>query len=223
MWGMFLQADIIVKAVIVVLIIMSVRSWQIIIMKTIALRRVNAEAEEVMDYLEQHPIADPGFHPLPCRGAFSSLLFLFSKEWQRSRADNSSPSIDIQMIWLDRIMQMMDILIEEQREQMNKGIAFLQTIGTISPFVGFFGTVWGVMDSFRGIALTQSANIASVAPGIAEALFTAAIGILVAIPAYMGHGKLIKDVEEFTTRLENFSQEISAHCLRIIASTKKKI
>ena len=209
-WGMVAAADIVVQAVIVMLVAASFWGWAIIFEKIIRMRRVNEEAdrfeetfwsgnslEDLYDGLRQrveHPMA---------------LVFTAAmREWQKSMAGRGTISDKISV--QDRIAKVMRVTIHREMERLESQVSFLATIGSTAPFVGLFGTVWGIMNSFQAIALTANTSLAVVAPGIAEALLATALGLAAAIPAVMAYNKLSTDLARYAGRLEGFADEFAA-------------
>jgi biopolymer transport protein TolQ len=127
------------------------------------------------------------------------------KEWKRSHEQNAASYLGVQQ----RLDKVLDVAIARESEGFEKGLRFLATVGSAAPFVGLFGTVWGIMSSFQSIAASKSTNLAVVAPGIAEALFATALGLLAAIPAVIAYNKLSGDANKFNGRLESFADEFS--------------
>ncbi len=204
--GMFLQAGIIVQIVAGILILMSVYSWSIIIRKSIGIRRYNQEVDLLgekiyhassTNLLNQFQIAQShSFNPL------SKIILVMKDELIRSK------KLDIKLnkdSILQRIQKKSDIAIEELLHTAQQEYTFLGTIGAISPFIGLFGTVWGIMNSFQHISKTQNTGLAVVAPGIAEALFVTALGLLVAIPAVIFYNRINNQVNEYETLLTKYT------------------
>ena len=134
-----------------------------------------------------------------------SIFVAAMKEWKRSHEQNAASYLGVQQ----RLDKVLDVAISRESEGFEKGLRFLATVGSAAPFVGLFGTVWGIMSSFQSIAASKSTNLAVVAPGIAEALFATALGLLAAIPAVIAYNKLSGDANKFIGRLESFADEFS--------------
>ncbi|MSO73668.1 MAG: protein TolQ [Alphaproteobacteria bacterium] len=212
-WHLFLQADIIVKAVMLILVLASVFTWAIIFDKAIRLRRVSREAEEFerafwsggsLDELYDR-MGDHAGHPM-------ALIFVAAmKEWRRFVSRGGQAVDPGRLEGLQRrVAHAMEVTTTRELEGLEKYVGFLATVGSTAPFVGLFGTVWGIMNSFASIAQSKDTSLAVVAPGIAEALFATAIGLIAAIPAVVAYNKLSSDFDRFSMRLEGFSTEFGA-------------
>ena len=212
LWGLFLQADIIVKAVIVVLLIASLWSWAIIFDKVIRyarVRRLAVEFEQAFwsgGSLEQlyDDLAGQRSHP---------MIVLFASamdEWRRFTNRGTRLSADRVDGLQRRISYAMDAALNRELDQLERYLGFLATVGSTAPFVGLFGTVWGIMNSFQSIAASKDTSLAVVAPGIAEALFATALGLVAAIPAVVAYNKLSSDLDRYAGRLESFGTEFRA-------------
>ncbi len=208
--GLFMQADIVVKLVMLALLAASVWVWAIVFEKITSLRRVNRLADgfedrfwsggSLEDLYEQEG-ARPS-HPIAA--VFGAAM----GEWRRSArvagADMSRGHVS------DRIDRAMNVTIAREMERMERWMVFLASIGSIAPFVGLFGTVWGIMHSFSAIAAMHNTNLSVVAPGIAEALFATAIGLVAAIPAVLAYNQISTSIGRFASRLEGFGAEFSS-------------
>ena len=210
LWGLFLQADVVVKLVMLILLLASVWVWAIIIEKSISLRRVNREANVFEDEfwsggsleeLYEREGADPSN---PIAAVFGAAM----SEWRRS-AKISGIEIGRTAV-RERIDRAMNVTIMREMERLERYMIFLASVGATAPFVGLFGTVWGIMHSFSAIAAMHNTDLAVVAPGIAEALFATAIGLVAAIPAVLAYNKLSNDLARYASRLEGFGAEFSA-------------
>jgi biopolymer transport protein TolQ len=211
-WGLFLQADIIVKVVIIMLVIASFWSWTIIFHKIFRLRKLRARAkqfeesfwsggslEDLFDRIGERP-PDP----------MSSIFVAAMREWRRSAAKGLLTSNEFKASLRERIERVMDITLGREMEQLERHMVYLASVGSSAPFVGLFGTVWGIMNSFAGIAASKNTSLAVVAPGIAEALFATALGLVAAIPAVLAYNKLSGDIGRYGHRLEAFAGEFNA-------------
>jgi biopolymer transport protein TolQ len=209
-WSLFLQADIVVKLVMLALVLASVWVWAIVFEKVTSLRRANRAADAFedrfwsggsLDELYDEEGAKPA-HPLAA--VFGSAM----SEWRRSArvagADVSRSGVR------DRTDRAMSVTIQREMERMERWMIFLASVGSTAPFIGLFGTVWGIMHSFSAIAAMHNTNLAVVAPGIAEALFATAIGLVAAIPAVLAYNKISTDMSRFAGRLEGFATEFGA-------------
>ncbi len=211
-WGLFLRADWVVKAVMFLLIAASFWSWAIIYEKAMRLRRVARQSDDFeqqfwsggsLDQLFDSVGKNPG-NPM------STLFAAAMREWRRSSERGLSRRDGLGAGVQTRIHQVMRITIDREVEGLERYLGFLATVGSTAPFVGLFGTVWGIMNSFQAIAFTKNTNLAVVAPGIAEALFATALGLLAAIPAVIAYNKFSNDLGRYATRLEGFAGEFSA-------------
>ena len=210
-WMLFLKADIIVKIVMLLLTVASVWCWAIIIEKSFRLRRLNNNAAEFEDSFWSGGSLDSlydriGAQPKdPMAAVFASAM----KEWRRS-LDSGVAGADRGSSLNDRIDRVMDVTLNREVERVERQMIILASTGSTAPFIGLFGTVWGIMNSFQSIAISKNTSLAVVAPGIAEALFATALGLLAAIPAVIAYNKISKDVDRYAARLEDFSSEFSA-------------
>ena len=211
-WGLFLQADIVVKIVMLMLVFASVWSWAIIFDKIFRLRRLRAMADEfedgfwsggsledLYDRIGQQP-SDP----------MSAIFAAAMREWRRSTTRGLIGGGALRAHLHERVQQVMQVTLGRELEQIERYMGFLASVGSTAPFIGLFGTVWGIMNSFQAIAVSKNTNLAVVAPGIAEALFATAIGLVAAIPAVLAYNKLSNDLNRYGQRLEAFSNEFSA-------------
>ena len=197
--SLFIRADIIVKSVILILIACSVYSWAVIIEKFRLFRKINQSTEEFETKFWNSKSAETFYNNLPAN-IQDPMAIVFKDAMQsllkrRSRSDINS-----------RITTMLETGIEKQITKISKGFTFLATVGSTAPFIGLFGTVWGIMNSFQSIAISRNTSLAIVAPGIAEALFATALGLLAAIPAVIAYNKFNNDTIKYTQKLENFSK-----------------
>jgi biopolymer transport protein TolQ len=212
LWALFVKADMLVKAVMVLLVLASFWCWAIIFEKTIRYRRLRQMADEFEDVfwsggsLEDlyDRVGDRPEHPMEL--LFSSAM----REWRRSTARGLAHDDTLRASLRDRIAQIMQLTLTREVERLERYLSFLATVGSTAPFVGLFGTVWGIMNSFQAIAATKDTSLAVVAPGIAEALFATALGLVAAIPAVVAYNKLSTDLGRYTLRLEGFVGEFSA-------------
>ncbi len=210
LWGLFLEADIVVKLVMLILLLASVWVWAIIIEKTLALKRVNRDANVFEDQfwsggsleeLYESEGADP---TNPMAAVFGAAM----SEWRRTvkiaGADIGRTAVK------ERVDRAMNVTIMREMDRLERYMIFLASVGSTAPFIGLFGTVWGIMHSFSAIAAMHNTDLAVVAPGIAEALFATAIGLVAAIPAVLAYNKISNDLARFASRLEGFGSEFSA-------------
>lgn len=213
-WGLFLEADVVVKSVILVLIAASIWSWAIMIDKWLRMRLLRRRARQFEEAfwsggsLDQLFDRVEGSPPDPMSAVFVAAM----QEWRRSNSSGGSRGAGQggRLGLKDRIERVMDISINRELDRLEKGMVFLASTGSAAPFVGLFGTVWGIMNAFTSIASEGNTSLIVVAPGIAEALFATALGLVAAIPATIGYNKLNGDLGNYGQRLEAFSGEFSA-------------
>ncbi|MGI9522367.1 MAG: protein TolQ [Hyphomicrobiaceae bacterium] len=214
---LFLQAHIVVKAVMVGLVLASVWSWAIIIEKLFAFRRARIEADRFENMFWSGRSLEELYGGLLRGGHTISIAALFvaaMREWKRSVEGSIRALGGIQL----RVEKVMDVTISREMERLERRLLFLATVGSTAPFVGLFGTVWGIMTSFQAIASSKNTSLAVVAPGIAEALFATAIGLVAAIPAVIFYNKFSADAARLNQRLEAFADEFSAIVSRQVDS-----
>ena len=217
LWGLFLQADIVVKLVMLILLLASMWCWTIIIEKLFLSRKELKLADSFENEFWSGTSLDDIYddiskdNSLKYEGAISRVFSSAMQEWRRanssglvSKGDNFKASL------AQRIDRGMGVAITREVGRLERGMTFLASIGSVAPFIGLFGTVWGIMNSFSAIAASKNTSLAVVAPGIAEALFATALGLLAAIPAVAAYNKFSNDIEKVTLRLENFSVEFIA-------------
>ncbi len=199
--GLFLQSDAIVKLVMLILLLASFWSWAVIFDKVIRIRRLRqgGSLDDLYERVGQRP-------PDPMTAVFSAAM----REWRRSAAKNLLGTPGMRASLQQRIERVMTVTVGREMERVERFMAFLATVGSTAPFVGLFGTVWGIMDSFQSIAATKNTSLAVVAPGIAESLFATALGLVAAIPAVVAYNKLATDFGRYAGRLEAFAGEFSA-------------
>ena len=197
--NLFIRADIIVKSVIILLIACSIYSWAVIIDKIRLFKKINISTEEFETKFWNSKSAESFYNNLP--GNTEDPMALVFKDAMQSLLKRKSKS-DLH----DRISTMLETGIEKQMSKISKGYTFLATVGSTAPFIGLFGTVWGIMNSFQSIAISRNTSLAIVAPGIAEALFATALGLLAAIPAVIAYNKFNNDTILYSKKLENFSK-----------------
>jgi len=210
LWGLFVQADIVVKLVMLGLLAASVWVWAVVFEKWTSLRRVNRDADGFEDRFWSGGSLDElydqeGAKPVhPMAAVFGAAM----GEWRRSArvagADMSRSGAR------DRVDRAITVTVQREMDRLERWMIFLASVGATAPFIGLFGTVWGIMHSFSAIAALHNTNLAVVAPGIAEALFATAIGLVAAIPAVLAYNKISNDLGRFASRLEGFGAEFSA-------------
>ena len=221
-WSLFVRADAVVKAVIILLLLASVWCWAIIFDKVVNLRRLNSRSSEFeQSFWSGNSLGDlyERISASP-RDPMSAVFVSAMREWRRTSTRGTGVS-DARVGVSDRIDRVMQITLDREMDRTEKNMTFLATTGSTAPFIGLFGTVWGIMNSFQAIAISKNTSLAVVAPGIAEALFATALGLLAAIPAVVAYNKLNKDMDRFASRLDNFAGEFSAILSREM-DTKEK-
>lgn len=208
LYELFLRADIIVKSVMGLLVLLSVWSWAIIIDKFFSVGGAVSRAKQFEEaFWSGQPIEDLDDHIMTdSKEAMARVFTSAKREWQDARrisqfSDSQSEAL------INRAERLMTAATDREMSRLERGLGVLATIGSVSPFVGLFGTVWGIMNSFREIAGTGSTNLAVVAPGIAEALFATALGLVAAVPAVTFYNKFSSQLAGFGDRLDTFTQE----------------
>ena len=199
LWSLFIRADFIVKAVILMLIGCSIYSWAIIIEKFRLFKKINIESEEFEEKFWKSKSAETFYNNLPVN-LKNPMALLFKDSMQTLLKTKSKSNLS------ERMSSVLEVNIEKQAASLEKGFTFLATVGSTAPFIGLFGTVWGIMNSFQSIAISRNTSLAIVAPGIAEALFATALGLLAAIPAVVAYNKFNNDSKKYSQKLENFSK-----------------
>ena len=199
LWSLFIRADFIVKSVILMLIGCSIYSWAIIIEKFRLFKKINLESDEFEEKFWKSKSAETFYNSLPVNLA-NPMALLFKDSMQTLLKAKNKSNLNA------RMSSMLEVNIEKQMVSLEKGFTFLATVGSTAPFIGLFGTVWGIMNSFQSIAISRNTSLAIVAPGIAEALFATALGLLAAIPAVVAYNKYNNDSKKYSQKLENFSK-----------------
>ena len=199
LWSLFIRADFIVKSVILMLIGCSIYSWAIIIEKFRLFKKINLESEEFEEKFWKSKSAETFYNSLPVN-LDNPMALLFRDSMQTLLKAKNKSNLN------ERMSGMLEANIEKQIVTLEKGFTFLATVGSTAPFIGLFGTVWGIMNSFQSIAISRNTSLAIVAPGIAEALFATALGLLAAIPAVVAYNKYNNDSKKYSQKLENFSK-----------------
>jgi len=217
-WQLFSNAHIVVKIVIIGLLAVSVWSWAIILEKFFLFAKTRKETDKFEQVFWSGQSLEELYQALAQRRntGMAALFVAAMREWKRSlERDAGKPMPGVQL----RVDKVMDVTISREVERMERRLTFLATVGSTAPFVGLFGTVWGIMSSFQAIAMSKNTNIAVVAPGIAEALFATALGLLAAIPAVIFYNKFNSEVARQASRLEGFADEFGAILSRQIDKT----
>ena len=197
--NLFIRADIIVKSVIIILIVCSIYSWAVIIEKFRLFKKLNQSTEEFETKFWNSKSAESFYNNLPTNTE-DPMALIFKDAMQNLLKRKSKSDLN------NRITTILETAIEKQMSKISKGFTFLATVGSTAPFIGLFGTVWGIMNSFQSIAISRNTSLAIVAPGIAEALFATALGLLAAIPAVIAYNKFNYDSIKYSQKLENFSK-----------------
>jgi biopolymer transport protein TolQ len=197
--SLFLRADIIVKSVMIILIVCSIYSWAVIIDKIRLFRRINKSSEEFEEKFWNSKSAETFYNSLPTK-VDDPMAVVFQDAMESLLKKKSKTNLS------ERMSTFLEVGIEKQMSKIDKGFTFLATVGSTAPFIGLFGTVWGIMNSFQSIAISRNTSLAIVAPGIAEALFATALGLLAAIPAVVAYNKFNRDSQKYSQKLENFSK-----------------
>jgi biopolymer transport protein TolQ len=197
---LFLRADIIVKSVIIILIASSIYSWAIIFEKIKLFKKINKSTDEFENKFWKSKSAESFYNSLPSN-VNDPMANLFKDSMLVLLKSKKSSNLD------EKMSRMLEINVDHQMEKIDKSYTFLATVGSTAPFIGLFGTVWGIMSSFQSIAISRNTSLAIVAPGIAEALFATALGLLAAVPAVVAYNKFSSDSKKYSQKLENFSKK----------------
>ena len=200
---LFIRADIIVKSVLIILILASIYSWAIIIEKYRLFKKINLSTEEFEAKFWKSKSAETFYNNLPAN-IDDPMANLFKDTMQVVIKSRSKSNLS------ERLTNILEVNIEKQMNNIEKSYTFLATVGSTAPFIGLFGTVWGIMNSFQSIAISRNTSLAIVAPGIAEALFATALGLLAAIPAVVAFNKFNSDSKKYSQKLESFSKKFTS-------------
>lgn len=206
--GLFVRADIVVKAVLVLLILASFWSWVLIIDKSMVFGALKRKANTFESSFWSGRSLDDLYaqHSHAADQPFTAVFVAALREWKRSF--EAGPPKEWQLAGLkERVEKAMNVSIQREVEKIERGLGYLATVGSTAPFVGLFGTVWGIMTAFQAIAARQDTTLAVVAPGIADALFATALGLVAAIPAVVAYNRFLNEVGRYTVRLESFAEE----------------
>ena len=201
--SLFIRADVVVKSVIIILIASSIYSWAIIIEKYKLFKKINKSSEEFENKFWKSRSAESFYNNLPEKiddpmaKVFKDTMQVIIKSKSKSNLSN-------------KLESMLQVSIEKQMNVIEKSYTFLATVGSTAPFIGLFGTVWGIMNSFQSIAISRNTSLAIVAPGIAEALFATALGLLAAIPSVVAYNKFNSDSKKYAQKLESFSKRFTS-------------
>ena len=211
MLSLFLRADFVVKSVIIILILASLYSWTIIVAKLIRIRQLKKQEKEFEEIFWSGNSFEDLYETLNFnkQDPKSKIFCAAIAEWRKSKSDTLDDSPSNINSLKDRMQRSMIVTFNKESEIVEKNLTFLATAGSTAPFIGLFGTVWGIMNSFKSIAVAQNTNLSIVAPGIAEALFATALGLFVAIPAVVAYNKISSDLSKYFISLETFMDEFS--------------
>ena len=225
MWDMVWSSDTVTKVVMIGLIAASVWSWSIIIEKVRALREVKQRSRSFESKFWSGGSLDRLYDSIGNRPSdpMSAMFVAAMREWKRtnilkSKTDRGLRGVSLQQ----RIEKAMTVSMDKELDELDTRMGFLASTGSVAPLVGLFGTVWGIINSFNAIAVTQRNSLSAIAPGIAEALFTTAFGLIAAIPAVVAYNKISSDIDRYANRLENFMAEFSSILSREIDDTAIK-
>ena len=211
MFALFMRADFVVKSVIIILILASLYSWTIIVAKLVRLEQLKKLEKEFEEIFWSGNSFEDLFETLNFNknDPKSKIFCAAISEWKKSKSNNNKNlSTNINSL-KDRMQRSMGVTFNKETEIIEKNLTFLATAGSTAPFIGLFGTVWGIMNSFKSIAIAQNTNLSVVAPGIAEALFATALGLFVAIPAVVAYNKISSDLSKYFISLETFMDEFT--------------
>jgi biopolymer transport protein TolQ len=210
MFSLFAQASWVVKSIIVLLIGCSFWSWTVMFAKFTMLSKLKKNASRFEEAFWNSGSIDVFFENINTKSSdpFVSVFITGMKEWKRAKEKIKTEIGSISLG--DRVIRIMEVTIGREIDYLEQHLGFLATIGSTAPFIGLFGTVWGIMNSFEAIGISQNTNLAAVAPGIAEALFTTALGLVVTIPAVVAYNKIANEINRYRSRLEAFVDEFSA-------------
>ena len=197
---LFIRADFVVKSVIVVLIAASIFSWALIVDKYNLFRKINLSSDEFEQKFWKSKSAETFYNNIPANSndPLANIFKAGMGEMLKSKTRSSNQS--------ERVSRILEVSTEREMLTIEKYFTFLATVGSTAPFIGLFGTVWGIMNSFQSIAISRNTSLAIVAPGIAEALFATALGLLAAVPAVVAYNKFNSDARKYLQKIENFSK-----------------
>ena len=220
--AVFIRADWVVKSVLIALAIASVWSWTVVIDKFFRITALNRYADKFEESVSsgrslEEIAAEAGERP---RHALPRMLQGALREWRESRTRGAGGP-EATALLLSRIDRVLDSIIARESQRVEDGLGSLAIVATASPFIGLFGTVWGIMNSFQAIALEKNTNLSVVAPSIAEALFATAVGLIAAIPAYIFYNKFSTDAAKFASRLEGFADDLATAVSRRLSGAER--
>ena len=199
LWQLFLRADFVVKSVILILIASSIFSWALILDKYRLFKRIDKSTKLFEDKFWKSKSAETFYKNLPDKtdDPLAQIFKSTMEELIKTRSKSSA-------VQSARVQRVVEVSIDKQSKDIEKNFTYLATVGSTAPFIGLFGTVWGIMNSFLSIAISRNTSLAIVAPGIAEALFATALGLLAAIPAVIAYNKFNSDSQRYLSRVDNF-------------------
>jgi len=211
MLSLFLRADLVVKSVIIILIVSSLYSWNVIVAKILRIRQLKQMEKEFEDIFWSGNSFEDLYETLNFNklDPKSKMFCAAIAEWKKTKSLSKKESTISISFLKDRMNRSMNVVFNKESEVIEKNLTFLATAGSTAPFIGLFGTVWGIMNSFKSIAVAQNTNLSIVAPGIAEALFATALGLFVAIPAVVAYNKISSDLSKYFISLETFMDEFT--------------
>ena len=220
-WGLFLQATWIVKLVLIALIMASIWTWAIIVEKVWRLRRLDRAATDFEDEFWSGGTLEGLYEQVGQRPSdpMTAVFAAAMREWRRTTSRGIEPSQYSHTSLQQRIDRVMQVSLGREMEHLERYMTFLASVGSTAPFIGLFGPVYGIMNSFQSIAITKQTSLAVVAPGIAEALFATALGLVAAIPAVVAYNKISTDLTRYAGRLEAFAHEFSGILSRQLEET----
>ena len=201
LWSLFLRADFVVKFVIILLIASSIFSWALIFDKFKLFKKINKSTEDFEKKFWKAKSAESFNNSLPTNSKDPATLIFKAGMVELLKTKRQSSAIQSA-----RVQRILEIATDNELKKVEKNFTFLATIGSTAPFIGLFGTVWGIMNSFQSIAISRNTSLAIVAPGIAEALFATALGLLAAIPSVVAYNKFNSDSRRYFSRIDNFSK-----------------
>jgi biopolymer transport protein TolQ len=217
LWSLVIQADPVVKVVLAILVLASIWSWTVIFDKSFRLGRLRRKARAFEQAFWSGAALDDLYQRLG-READHPMAMLFAAAMEEWRDSLRPPAGSGARALLERIGKIMSLTLDRELEMLERHLSSLATIGSTAPFVGLFGTVWGIMNSFQSIALTRNTTLAVVAPGIAEALLATALGLVAAIPAVVAYNKLSGELERYANRVTSFADEFTVVLSRELES-----
>tara|TARA_B100000927_G_scaffold5835_1_gene4542 strand:+ start:100 stop:798 length:699 start_codon:yes stop_codon:yes gene_type:complete len=206
MFGMFLKSDWVVKLVIVLLVIFSIQSWKTIIQKILLINKQRKISKQFENYFWSGISLDELYQQIDDfdQESYSNIFRNIMGEYEKSSLQKNK----IDSAFIQRLYTSLDLSIAVEDTRLNNGLSFLASSGSVAPFIGLFGTVWGIMNSFQAIAIAQNTNLAVVAPGIAEALFVTALGLFVAIPSTAFYNMITSRIDTYLSEAESFGKDL---------------